>query len=291
MPAKSSTSPTLLQRIRAAKQTAQSSASCLAVSPFYWELGDKGGMMTGGSVGGGYSQGDAMPIASASKWVWGAYMAQRGFYDADLPYLNFTSGYCNMHEENFPNDATVDDILAIGDNDVQSPDAIGKFFYNSGHMQQQAHALGFGSYARLAFTNEVQSVIGRFGFVYTAPVPAGSIRASAAEYAQFLRAIMNGALRIGSMLGSSQVATQGPDALSSPTTRAWHYSIGHWVENAVGDDGSFSSAGAFGFYPWIDAGKTLYGIVARVGLPGSGEASVEAGQTIRKAWVTGQVQP
>ena len=28
-------------------------------------------------------------------------------------------------------------------------------------------------------------------------------------------------------------------------------------------DGAFSSPGLFGFYPWIDAGKTYYGVLAR----------------------------
>lgn len=46
------------------------------------------------------------------------------------------------------------------------------------------------------------------------------------------------------------------DAIYSPAPYAWHYSWGHGIEDdpAAGDDGAFSSPGAFGFY---------YGVVAR----------------------------
>ena len=48
---------------------------------------------------------------------------------------------------------------------------------------------------------------------------------------------------------------------------------------------AFSSPGAFGFYPWIDAGKTTYGIVARADMGGA-IPSVYCGRLIRKAWMT-----
>src|SRR5262249_48883407 len=70
----------------------------------------------------------------------------------------------------------------------------------------------------------------------------------------------------------------------------WHDSIAHWVE----EDGTFSSPGADGFYPWIDASKTYYGILARFdpSTQSSGEdsgpayyASVRCGRAIRNAWL------
>jgi hypothetical protein len=75
-----------------------------------------------------------------------------------------------------------------------------------------------------------------------------------------------------------------------PPTESWHYSLGHWVEDdpKVGD-GAFSSAGLFGFYPWVDASKTWYGVVARMA-PAGALDSVDCGRIIRKAWVTGQAQ-
>jgi hypothetical protein len=45
-----------------------------------------------------------------------------------------------------------------------------------------------------------------------------------------------------------------------PPNESWHHSVGHWVEDdPVVGDGAFSSPGAFGFYPWVDASRTHYG--------------------------------
>jgi hypothetical protein len=61
-------------------------------------------------------------------------------------------------------------------------------------------------------------------------------------------------------------------------------------------DGAFSSPGAFGFYPWIDASKTTYGVLARhasVSLTADdpvATASVLCGRTIRKAWFAATAQ-
>ena len=95
------------------------------------------------------------------------------------------------------------------------------------------------------------------------------------------------------MLGTTPVCTNRSNCSSAlfspvPTSESWHYSIGHWVEDdpKIGD-GAFSSAGAFGFYPWIDAGKTSYGVIGRMAAEGSGFDSAKCGRLIRKAWATG----
>lgn len=72
-----------------------------------------------------------------------------------------------------------------------------------------------------------------------------------------------------------------------PSSESWHYSIGHWVEDdPVVGDGAFSSAGSFGFYPWIDADKTTYGVLARSESAGNGIDSVDCGRLVRRAWIT-----
>ena len=83
-----------------------------------------------------------------------------------------------------------------------------------------------------------------------------------------------------------------PSATPITSGANWHYSLGHWVEDdsALGDDGAFSSTGAFGFYPWIDAARSHYGVLARVGLPGSGNESAACGKLIRQAWLSGQAR-
>src|SRR5215831_21048931 len=68
--------PTEQQRVQAATQTAQNNSLCTAIQPFYWEIGDANSMRAGGTAG-GTSPTSATPmlIASASKWIFGAYVA------------------------------------------------------------------------------------------------------------------------------------------------------------------------------------------------------------------------
>ena len=84
----------------------------------------------------------------------------------------------------------------------------------------------------------------------------------------------------------------------SPISGNNAYSIAHWHEidqtsTPVGD-GAYSSPGALGFYPWIDATKTYYGVISRQstsnGGGGSGGASMLCGRAIRKAFMTGVQQ-
>lgn len=128
---------------------------------------------------------------------------------------------------------------------------------------------------------------------YSQPQLAGGVVTTPDAYAVFLRKVLNGTLQMRDALGTHAVCTNPAtctQALNAPVPAAlsWHYSIGHWVEDdpATGD-GAFSSAGSFGFYPWIDASKTWYGIVARVDQSGSGFNSFQCGQLIRSAWVQG----
>ena len=115
-------------------------------------------------------------------------------------------------------------------------------------------------------------------------------------YATFLRKLLGNQLQLGALLGSDPVCTNPdtcPSAVYSPVAGdlSWHYSLGHWVEDdPVHGDGAFSSPGALGFYPWIDAGKKSYGVLARVAFGGADE-SAACGALIRKAWATGTVQP
>ena len=98
-----------------------------------------------------------------------------------------------------------------------------------------------------------------------------------------------------SVLGTHAVCTNPdtcPAAVNAPSPPgdSWHYSIGHWVEDdPLTGDGAFSSAGAFGFYPWIDSTKTVYGVIARETLSGA-LTSVKCGRLIRRAWQKGSAQ-
>lgn len=110
------------------------------------------------------------------------------------------------------------------------------------------------------------------------------------------------------LLGTSARCTNDTD-LSCSTTIApplsngnpiphdvyWDYSIGHWVESdpdhpaQANADGSYSSAGSRGFYPWIDSTRTWYGLVARDAHRDNvdeGWNSFLCGAKIRLAWMT-----
>ena len=300
-PAGAVSPPTTAMRVQAITATAQSdSNACAAARPFYWEIGDATAAMASGSVA---SSGTAsvtanttMPIASASKWLYASYIAEvrAGVLTAqDILFLNFRSGY-NTFSQCLPAQ-TVGSCLAQGTNDVQNPSAVGKFDYGGGHMQKHAALNGLGPLDNAALAVELRTRLGTdLALSFVLPQPAGGAATTAAEYARFLRKLLGGQLRMGALLGSHAVCTNPltcPQALAAPISPAesWHYEVGHWVEDdPVVGDGAFSSVGAFGFYPWIDASKTTYGVVARQSA--NGGASVPCGRLMRKAWASGVAQ-
>lgn len=240
-----------------------------------------------------------MGIASASKWIYAAYVVQRrqGYLtDDDIKFLTFRSGYTNF-SKCLP-DQTVDECVAYEQNGVHSSFTDGKFSYGGGHMEKHASLNGLGALNNSALAAEIRSQIGvDIDLSYAQPQLAGGIYTSANAYGLFLRKILSGALLIKGKLGENAAcanpATCPPgEAVNTPipASVSYHYSTGHWVEDdPVNGDGAFDSAGAFGFYPWIDAKKTWYGIVARNDKTetGNGFQSAKCGQVIRKAWIDG----
>jgi hypothetical protein len=290
----------------AATTTARTNASCIAVAPFYWEIGDTSGARVSGSVGSAAPVASTvMSIRSASKWLFGAYAVQKmggmPVYTY-VPFLNLTSGYAGLGS--CPPSGTIDDCLASAAG-TQIAEDVGKFAYDGGHHQKLASLMGLGADDNAALAIEVTSQIGsEINIEYTEPQPAAGVRMSADQYTLFLRKLLIGSptpLLIGSMLGSDAVCTNPmtcPTAVYSPIpgsanpTESWHYGLAHWIEDdpAVGD-GAFSSPGRFGFYPWVDATRTIYGVLAREAPNGPfGYDSAVCGRLIRKAWVTGVAQ-
>ncbi|MBS0507343.1 MAG: hypothetical protein JSR53_08190 [Proteobacteria bacterium] len=321
-PAPPGTPPTpgpiaLAQRSAAATATAQGSGNaCAPIRPFHWQVGDKSGGLASGSVqtGGGapvYTGASVMSIASASKWLYGAYVVQQRqgqLSDDDVKFLTFRSGYTNF-SRCLPTQ-TVDGCEAYQQNGVHSDATDGRFSYGGGHMEKHASLNGLGPLDNGGLAAAVRAQLGNdIALTYSQPQLAGGVVSSADAYAVFLRKILSGGLMMNAALGTHAVCTNpatcpAGEAVNTPipASESYHYSIGHWVEDdPVNGDGAFSSAGAFGFYPWIDAGKSWYGIVARMdnsgnndpGNPdsaGQGFASARCGQLIRKAWITGVAQ-
>lgn len=294
--------PTLQQRIAAATATAQNTANaCNEGRPFYWEIGDgtaraaSGSVMLPGSTAKVTAK-TVVSIASASKWVYGSYVAQRTagkLTDLDRQFLAMRAGYTQFRY--CETTQTVDSCLAFQNNGEYTAETDGVFYYNGGHMQKHASMSGLGAMNLRTLGAEMRRVLGTdIPITYVQSQLAGGAAMSADGYAKLLRKIMTGKLQMGALLGTGKVCTNpltcGLDSARltpSPAGESWSYSVGHWVEDdPVAGDGSFSSGGAFGFYPWIDATRTWYGVVSRQ-VPDGGPTSLACGQLIRQAWVSG----
>lgn len=278
----------------------------------------------------------SMPIASAGKWMYSAYVleARRGVLDPenDVRYLNFKSGYgkngtCGVLQS--------DSTTVANCFNSNKPKFANLFDYDSGHMQGHANTkmeLGSktGDYSTYVYTIPVVGTLGpTIGVVvdpassgrslgYQSPVPAGGAYSAPDAYGRFLRNVLDGTLKYTlANLDTFQV-TANPDKVHetwvnySPLQNIYKvtltpktaindaypgigvgtsYGFGHWVEdpNPAKVDGAFSSAGYFGFYPWIDRTKTWYGVVARAAAGTQTNASLDAiacGVLVRSAWAT-----
>jgi len=308
LPSLSLAAPSLEQRQQAAAYVANQDASCHAIQPFYWEIGDRHGMQASATIGGGSPTAQTiMPIASASKWIFGSYVVEyrHGNLSAtDLKALTMRSGYNHLNYGHCirllpirQQSETVAECATTWSNDEFTPAQDGRFFYNGGHFQMLAsNGLRLGDMDSAHLTAAIGQEIGTdMHFSYSSPQLAAGIETSAADYALFLRKILNQQLLIATLLGSHAVCTNPAtcptaDYTPVPSMESWHYSIAHWVEDdpQLGD-GAFSSPGAFGFYPWIDASKKYYGIIARHSMqPKAYYESVQCGRKIRSAWLNGQ---
>lgn len=308
-------SPAVAPRVVAATATAHGNRACLAARPFYWEIGDKRAMLASGTEGAPLpTASTTVPISTASEWIFGAYVLQaRGgkLTAADIEALTMRSGYTNLQYDRCvrrsPGSQRPETVsncfhalhLVGGSNSDFKPGQVDKFFYNGGHFQQLAAAdPRLGELSATALTSVIGGQLGTAtAFGYDTPELDAGVRTTPGAYAGFLRRILAGELLMHDQLGAAAVCTNPgrcQTALSTPLpqTENSHYSLGHWVEDdpRVGD-GAFSNPGLRGFYPWIDASKTYYGVLARVSpAPGAHVVSMQCGRLIRKAWMTGRVQ-
>lgn len=284
--------------------TALESPACKAIQPFYWEIGDKDRSLYNGTRGADAPRAHTvMPIASASKWIFAAYVVQKRkgqLLPADVKSLTMQAGYtslkpgrCVRWREAKRNTQTVAECFNTRNNETHTPQHEGKFFYNGGHFQSLGiNALGLSDYNNATLASEITSTLGiPITLSFGSPLLSGGMTTSAVDYAQFLRAMLDGRLLLGAQLGAHAVCTQPaacPTAMYTPVpaTMQWQYGLGHWIESDPRTgDGAFSSAGAFGFYPWIDANKRYYGVIARDDKSkGGGASSAECGRQLRQAF-------
>lgn len=282
----------LATQVRAVEQVLASAPQCQGLGDLYWEIGNADGVLASGQVGRAITANRVIRLASASKWVFGAYVLEKtagNLTPTQVAALEMQSGYDQMHPLGCAGAATIDACLQRGRNGSYNREHFGKFSYNGGHDQKLAHDLGLGQMNIEALSQDLQRTLG-VDIAYAGPQPAGGMAASPSAYGAFLRKILKDELQISRLLGNRPVCTlpdSCPQAVSSPAPYAWHYSLNHWVEDGPGDDGAFSSAGLFGFYPWIAADRSSYGILARLSLSKrAGMLSAQCGAAIRQVWRT-----
>ena len=278
---------------RALDQTPQ----CQGLGDYYWEIGDRQGVLVQGQHGRTIGPTTAIDIASASKWVFAAYVVQRlgsSLTSDQMQKLQLTSGYDNLNPAFCVGRSTVEACFNAADNSRLDATHVGLFSYNGGHMQKLMMDLGLGNFDKNALTTDLHRHLPLdAAFSYSSPQAAGGLRTTPAAYGDFLRRIIRGELAMAKYLGSDPICTlpgSCPTAVSSPTSFNWHYSLGHWVEDdfSHGDDGAFSSTGAFGFYPWISADRHFYGLLARRSYQASAVAeSIACGTAIRHNFMDG----
>lgn len=307
--------------VAAAIATASDNALCgNTIAPFYWEIGDQNGTLVTGSLGttatGPITGSTLFSVDSASKLLYAAYVVQeRGAASnlsaADIDFLHFASGYTYLPlvtatsvcpltlSPDTVNECLTQKTPAGILYSAQNPATVGKFDYDGGHMENHASQLmtiGNTDFESLGPIVSAQLGTG-ISFVYTEPLMSGGVETSASMYGQVLRNILSvsSPLAMNDALGTSPVCTLPSSTCNAVYTpfpqEAWSYSIGHWVEDnpATNGDGAFNSAGSYGFYPWIDATKSYYGIVARDAANGA-YPSVQCGRLIRAAFITGVQQ-
>ncbi|RKH72951.1 hypothetical protein [Corallococcus aberystwythensis] len=294
---------------QAALDTAQSAASCKPLGNFYWEIGNASGPLHGLSKGSGVTATTVMPIASASKWLYvGAYVQSKGYANLtpdEKKRLNFTSGY--IDENSTLCDAagtTVSACYGAAYKDVSyRPLQNGRYFYNGGHMQKLAlddigARRGTGLASVMDWLNPLLGTT--FPESDSDVAVAGGFSGSAAQYRVFLLKLLNNQYALSSKLTVDSVPAWpgGANVSFTPWTAGEaYYGLGHWIEgenvNGTWTVTGHSSAGAFGFYPWVNAARTRYMVLARNRQIGNeeGEKSRACAQTVRKAYETGVAQP
>lgn len=266
---------------------------CQNLGDYYWEIGNGQGVLLHGQQGKSIGPDTDLSIASASKWVFAAYVLQRvgpELEPAQVQKLQMTSGYDELNPARCIGKVTAGACFDAAGNDRLDTSHVGLFSYNGGHMQKLMMDLGLGDLSLEALTADLHHYLPLdAAFSYGTPQAAAGLRTTSAAYGAFLRRILRGELAMAHALGSKPTCTMPTrcaTAVSSPAPFAWHYSLGHWVEDDLQGDGAFSSAGAFGFYPWISADRGYYGLFVRLNFrPESYKESVYCGIPVRHAFM------
>jgi len=282
----------------AVKATIEAAKECQNIPQFYWEIGDANGLLASGRKGTKFNSLTRVNLASASKWIFATYMVEKygGLTDAQIQMLTQRSGYRSFLDQVCILTLKVNECMNVqlpiyGISDPYTSENVGTFFYSGAHFQQLAIDLGLGNYTAKMLTAEIRKYLNNADISYLFPGIGSGMRSNARTFGKLMRQMMRNEFGIGQMLGSHRICTLPatcPMSLRSPLETDWDYSLGHWVEHeSGGPDEVFSGPGLQGFYPWISADKTLYGILSTQQFADLKASSSSCGGKIRKAWVSG----
>lgn len=295
---------------QAAVDTANTSPDCTSLGDFYWEVGNGTAKLFGFSRGSSVTETTVMPLASASKWLYAtAYVQSKGYVnlsEAEKKRLNFTSGYLESTNATCGDAGTTVSACYGPSYKNVSYQLLqdGHFFYDGGHMQKLALD-DMGARTGTGLASIIDWLNAQLGTSLpqspSAVAVAGGFWGSAAHYRVFLRNLLNNQYAMSVRLNADAVPAWpgGPGVTYTP----WKvgqaaYGLGHWVERELVSDAwrvtGHSSPGLFGFYPWVEAGKSQYMILARLRVNdagGEGELSRICAHQIREAYELGVPQP
>lgn len=285
-------------RKAAVQATIEAATECRNIPQFYWEIGNANGPLASGRKGFLFNADTRVNLASASKWIFSTYLLEKygSLTDAQIEMLTQRSGWRSFLDQACIFTWKVNECMNLQlpiygfDNPYTAKD-VGTFFYSGAHYQQLAIDLGLGNYTPPKLTAEIQKYIHDDAISYFFPGIGSGMRSSARTFGKLMRRMMRNEYKMGSMLGSSRICTLPslcPQSLRSPLETDWDYSLGHWVEHEPGGpDEAFSGPGLQGFYPWISADKSLYGIISTEVLADLKAGSSSCGGKMRKAWISG----
>ena len=282
----------------AVSSTIKSAKECKKILSFYWEIGDANGLLASGKKGKSFDADTSVNLASGSKWLFATYLLEKygSLTDSQIQMLTQRSGYRSFLDQACGFTWNVNDCMNLqkliyGTNDLYTSENPDTFFYSGAHFQQLAIEIGLGKYTSSKLATEIKTYLNDGDMSFLIPAVGSGMRASAKTFSSVMRKMMTNEYKIGELLGSDRTCTLEslcPTSLRSPLKTDWDYSLGHWVEHETGGpDEAFSGPGLQGFYPWISADKTLYGVLSTEVIADLNARSSACGGKMRKAWISG----
>lgn len=286
--------------------TVANNPDCKKLGDFYYELGNGSTLIEFGVVGQKYDRNTEIEIASASKWLFGAFSLEKlhgRISKLSKAKLQMTSGFTKINNL----------YCAVGAQTVQqchqggakarsfnSPyvaDNDGSFYYSGAHAQALAvqPEIGLATDNAVTLAAKVRSMLMLQDLSYSAPQLAGGAVMSADTYARFLQNIITNKYQISKFLPIEKGICANSKyckvaSTPAPNDENWWYGLHYWIEkDSTGQKvEAYSSAGLYGFYPWITADQKYYGIIAREDRNSvDGKAYIESarcGKALRKAF-------